>query len=47
MTGTRISMNSCFEDILGKAIRSIASGIEGMDDALEKAQAECEQAFNR
>ena len=35
-----------FEDILGKAIRSIASGIEEMDDALEKAQEECDRAFN-
>lgn len=35
-----------FEDILGKAIRSIASGIESPDQALEKAQAECDAAFN-
>lgn len=35
-----------FEDILGKAIRSIAAGIETPDQALEKAQAECDEAFN-
>ncbi len=34
-----------FEDILGKAVRSIASGIEDMNTALEKAQAECERFF--
>lgn len=36
-----------FEDILGKAIRSIASGIEETDAALKKAQEECARAFNR
>lgn len=36
-----------FEDILGKAIRSIASGIEDIDTALNKAQLECNAAFNR
>lgn len=35
-----------FEDILGKAIRSIASGLEPPDQALQKAQAECDEAFN-
>lgn len=35
-----------FEDILGKAIRSIASGIEDMENALSKAQQECDAAFN-
>lgn len=35
-----------FEDILGKAIRSIASGIEEADIALEKAQAECSSIFD-
>lgn len=34
-----------FENILGRAIRSIASGIEDMDTALFKAQAECDEAF--
>lgn len=36
-----------FEDILGKAIRSIVLGIEDLDSALLKAQTECEEAFNR
>jgi multiple sugar transport system substrate-binding protein len=35
-----------FEDILGKAIRSIASEIEDVDTALNKAQLECDAAFN-
>lgn len=35
-----------FEDILGTAIRSVASGIENLDSALKKAQEECEKAFN-
>ncbi len=35
-----------FEDILGKALRSIASGIEDVDSALKKAQAECLEAFS-
>lgn len=34
-----------FEDILGKAIRSIASGIEDIDTALQKAQIECNETF--
>ena len=34
-----------FEDIIGKAIRSIASGIEDADTALKKAQEECDRAF--
>lgn len=36
-----------FEDILGTAIRSIASGIEERDAALAKAQEECDRMFNR
>lgn len=36
-----------FEDILGRAIRSIASGIEDVDDALKNAQEECEREFNK
>lgn len=34
-----------FEDILGRAIRLLASGIEDIDTALEKAQLECDRAF--
>ncbi len=34
-----------FEDILGRAIRSIASGIEEAEPALEYAQHECEKRF--
>lgn len=36
-----------FEDILGRAIRSVASGIEGRDFALYKAQLELDEAFNQ
>lgn len=36
-----------FEDILGKAIRATASGIEDIDVALQKAQKECDEAFGR
>lgn len=36
-----------FEDILGRAIRSAASGIEDRDAALSKAQLEMDAAFNR
>lgn len=35
-----------FEDILGKAIRSAASGVESPERALQIAQAECNDAFN-
>lgn len=36
-----------FEDILGRAIRSVASGIEDMEPALKQAQHECEDAFRK
>lgn len=35
-----------FEDILGKAIRSIASGIDSVEEGLKKAQEECDLEFN-